>query len=341
MKSPHRKDTSPMTRPGPGGRPAVSRRAFIGNVALGLGGLLCPTFGQAETIRNEANKKAKVAIVQDPAVINRQKIDPAAAEAMVHRAVCLITGKEDRELAWKALFSPKEKVAIKVNTRYPPVISNSEIVQGVINGLKSAGIEENRIIIYDLTDEELKKAGFTLNDSGKGVRCHTTREYKEISKGTLQVKLSGILMDEVDAIVNVPAFRHHVKAGVTFSLKNHFGSVQNPKELHPENCIRAADLNGLDPIRKKTRLALVSAIRGQCNGGPGHQPWFTWNYAGLIGGIDSVAVDTVATEEIKAQREAKRIAGGIWPRITHIPRAGEMGLGVSDLGKIEVVRETV
>ncbi len=318
----------------------LSRRAFIGNVAAGLGGLLCPRTAWPETAGSDAGEKARVVIVQNSAVIRQGKINGEVAAEMVRKAVCLLTGKQDQTLAWKSLFSPKERVAIKVNTRHPPVISNRQVVNAILAGLESAGIAENRIIIYDLTDDELATAGYKLNESSKGVRCHSNREYREMKAGPVSVRLSRIVTDGADAIINVPAFRHHIVAGATVSMKNHLGSLQNPRALHRDNCLHVADLNGLDPIRKKTRLILVDAIRGQCNGGPSYQPLFAWAYAGVMASADTVAVDTVAVEELTSQRHKKGIEGAIEPTIRHIPRAAEMGIGIGDLKRIHVVRET-
>ncbi len=320
--------------------PALSRRAFLGGAALGFGGLLCPSFAIEEGKARAPNKKSRVVLVNNPAVIRSGKIDSETAEKMVERAVSLLTGKNDVTLAWKSLFSPKEKIAIKVNTRHPPVISNPEIVSAIVKGLKGAGVAENHITIYDLTADELVTAGYKLNESSKGVRCHSHRDYREMKAGPVPVWLSRILTDEVDAIINVPAFRHHVLAGITISMKNHLGSVRNARALHRDNCLYVADLNALDPIRNKTRLILVDAIRGQYNLGPHHMPFFVWEYAGLMAATDTVAVDAVAAEEMKSQRQKKGISGPVRPTIKHIPRAAEVGLGIADLKRINVVRET-
>lgn len=319
-------------------RSVLSRRAFLGNVALGVGGLLWPHRGWAGGLGGETDEKARVVIVRNPAVISEKKLNAEIAEEMVHRAVCLLTQKESRSLAWKALFSPKEKVAIKVNARHPPVAGNREIASAIVNGLKDAGVEENRIIIFDFLDEELTRLGYTLNDSSRGVRCYAIRECSEMKAGPVVVKLSKIITDEADAIINVPAFRHHGVAGMTVSMKNHLGSVRNPSDLHRENCLHVADLNALDPIRKKTRLIIADAVLGQYNGGPSYRPPFVWEYAGLIAGNDPVAVDTVAWHEIEAERHKRGIEGPIRPAVRHIPRAAEMGLGIGDLKKINVVR---
>lgn len=321
--------------------PVLSRRAFLGGAALGFGGLLCPSFATEEGKARAPGKKSRVVLVNNPAVIRSGKIDSETAEKMVERAVFLLSGKNDVTLAWKSLFSPKEKIAIKVNTRHPPVISNPQVVNAIVKGLKGAGVAENHITIYDLTADELATAGYKLNESSSGVRCHSHRDYREMKAGPVPVWLSRILTDEVDAIINVPAFRHHVLAGITISMKNHLGSVRNPRALHRDNCLYVADLNALDPIRKKTRLILVDAIRGQYNLGPHYMPFFVWEYAGLMAATDTVAVDAVAAEEMKSQRNQRELNGDIRPAIRHIPRAAEMSLGIGDLQQIDLIRGTV
>lgn len=315
-----------------------TRRAFLGNVAAGLGGLLCPKFALGEAGDAAMDAEARVVIVRDSAVINGGKVNAQVAGEMVHRAVCMLTGKTDREQAWKVLFSAKERVAIKMNTRHPPVGGNREVADAIVDGLKSAGVDENRIIIFDFLDHELTRQGFKLNDSSKGVRCYGIRECSELKAGPVTVQLSKILIEQADALINVPAFRHHGLAGITISMKNHLGTVRNPRSLHRDNCLHVADLNALDPIRKKTRLIIADAILGQYNGGPSYRPQFAWKYGGLIAGTDTVAVDTVGTQEILAQRHKRGIEGPIRPTPGHISRAAELGLGVGDLSKIEIVR---
>ncbi len=318
----------------------LSRRTFLGTVALGLGGLVSGKTSTADADSAPPEAKARVVIVRDPAVIKAGKVSADAAGEMVHRAVCMLTGKTDREQAWKVLFSAKERVAIKMNTRHPPVGGNREIADAIVDGLKSAGVDENRIIVYDFLDHELTRQGFTLNDSTKGLRCYGIRECSEVKAGPVQVMLSKIVIDEADAVINVPAFRHHGLAGITISMKNHLGTVRNPRDLHRDNCLHVADLNALDPIRKKTRLIIADAILGQYNGGPSYRPQFAWEYGGLIAGTDTVAVDTVGAEEILAQRHKRGMEGPIRPTAGHISRAAELGLGVGDLKKIRVVRWT-
>ena len=90
----------------------LSRRAFLGNVAVGVGGLFCADFAQGEVENSSTDARSRVVIVRNPAVIADNKVSGEAAGEMVHRAVCMLTGKTDREQAWKVLFSAKERVAM-------------------------------------------------------------------------------------------------------------------------------------------------------------------------------------------------------------------------------------
>lgn len=316
----------------------ISRRALLRNVALGVGGLLCPGVVSAASDA-AAEKKSRVVILRNPVVISGGKVNGTVAGEMVHRAVCLVTGKEDVASAWKLLFSPKETVALKMNTRHPPVGGNREIADAIVEGLKQAGIAENRIIIFDFLDHELVRSRYELNDSAKGVRCYAVRETREMKAGPVAVQLARIITDEADAIVNVPTLRHHNMAGVTISMKNHLGSMKNPRDLHRDNCMYVADLNALDPIRKKTRLIIADGILAQYDAGPSYRAQFAWQYAGIIAGTDTVAVDAVGAEEIRAEREKKGMPGPIRPEPRHLARAAELALGQNDLRNINVVRE--
>ena len=252
--------------------------------------------------------------------------------------MCELTGKSSSGDAWKALFSPKEKIAIKVNCLFPPVTPNPETVQVVVESLADAGFDPTRIIIFDRSNGDLTKCGFKINESSKGAKCYGTKDYVfPANLRGVDTKISKILADDVDALINMPVLKHHVIAGITASLKNHLGTVPNPGDLHPDNCSRLAELNALDPIKKKTRLIILDAARAQCDKGPGFSPAFFSSYSGMMASTDTVAIDTIAAREILAMRNKMGLQGPIRPPTSHIELAGNMGLGVSDPKQIEVV----
>ncbi|MFC1654646.1 DUF362 domain-containing protein, partial [Myxococcota bacterium] len=81
------------------------------------------------------------------------------------------------------------------------------------------------------------KCGFTIGPSVYGsdhAGAGYNDEFLEFTTGA--VKLSKILTDRIDHLINLPVLKNHTMAGVTLSLKNHFGSTTRPDSLHgPQN----------------------------------------------------------------------------------------------------------
>lgn len=315
----------------------LSRRQFLkGTVGTVVAASLAGTF--AEKALAEGAKKSRVILLQDPAYFKDRKVDGAVARKMVDRMICELTGKSSSGDAWKALFSPKEKIAIKVNCLFPPVTTNPETVQAVVASMADAGFDPTRIIIFDRSNHDLTKCGFTINESAKGAKCYGTKEYVYPAKARdVDTKLSSILVNDVDALINMPVLKHHGISGITASLKNHLGTVPNAGQLHPDNCSRLAELNALEPIKKKTRLILMDAARAQYDRGPGLSPQHMWSYSGMLASTDPIAMDVIAAKEILSKRNASGMEGPIRPPIKHIELGATLGLGVGDLNQIDAV----
>jgi uncharacterized protein (DUF362 family) len=47
--------------------------------------------------------------------------------------------------------------------------------------------------------------------------------------------LSKILTRMCTYLVNVPVLKDHGKVGITLSLKNHYGTIDNPMDCHPNH----------------------------------------------------------------------------------------------------------
>lgn len=316
----------------------ISRRAFLkGTVGTVVGASLAGRLiGQVTAA--EA-KKSRVVLTRDPNYFKNRRVDSSVAREMVDRIMCELAGKSSASDAWKSLFSPKEKIAIKVNCLYPPVTTNPETVQVVVDSMADAGFDPTRIVIFDRSNGDLTKCGFKINESSRGAKCYGTKEYVYPAKARdVETKLSKILVDEVDALINMPVLKHHVIPGITASLKNHLGTIPNAGELHPDNCSRLAELNALDPIKKKTRLIIMDAARAQYDRGPSFSPMHMWSYSGMMASTDTVAIDVISAKEILTKRNASGMPGPIRPSVKHIELSAKMGLGIADLEQIELVK---
>jgi uncharacterized protein (DUF362 family) len=109
-----------------------------------------------------------------------------------------------------------------------------------------------------------------------------------------------------DAIINLPILKDHGITGTTAALKNFYGAIHNPNKYHPNGGDPyIADVNMLEPLRRKVRLHICDAITAQCEGGPSFNPRWQWAYNGLLVSRDPVALDHTAWQVLERQRAEK------------------------------------
>ena len=124
-------------------------------------------------------------------------------------------------------------------------------------------------------------------------------------------------------------------------MKNLYGVVHNPNKLHAEGCTPfVPHLAACPLVRDKLRLTVVDGTTGQCHGGPGYAPAWSWPYQGFLASTDPVALDAVGWGVIEERRKEKGLptlaSEGREPR--YIAAAAKLGLGVADEKRIDVVR---
>ncbi|MFC1724842.1 DUF362 domain-containing protein [candidate division KSB1 bacterium] len=146
----------------------INRREFIkGTAAAGAGLILNPLAGLGGIPENDS----RVIAVASDNVLTGEKYNPDAVHRMFGSGLKEMTGENSLENAWSSMFNPDDVVGIKINCVGSPKISTSVTsVNEVIEGLKSAGVKENNIIVWGRTDMEVRRAGFDLNRGTKGVR---------------------------------------------------------------------------------------------------------------------------------------------------------------------------
>jgi uncharacterized protein (DUF362 family) len=293
-----------------------SRREFIKkSIGMGLGiygvkRFSFPIIGTAEA----KSHNARVVVVRDEDVIDDNfKLDQNVIRRMLDDAVKKLAGTKSASAAWKEYFQSDDIVGIKVNTlsgRW--MSSHPELVAAIVDGLRSAGVKEKNIIIWDKDDRELAEAGFRINKKSLyEARCFGTNAVGYESDltiyGSIGSRLSKIV-HRCTAFVNVPVLKHHSMAGVTLSLKNWFGSINNPNKYHFDvnNDNYIPDLNSMlfsaSGLGKRQPLIVCDGIMSQYDRGPGYRPNKTWNYSGLIVSTDPVALDRIGTRIIESKR---------------------------------------
>jgi len=149
----------------------TTRREFMKQSAVLAGGMVFS--GSAGLIPSglEGAPKSRVVSVAAEDMLIDGKYNPEAVSRAFAAGMKELTGQKTAENAWSSLFSPDDVVGIKINCIGAPRISSSlESINAAVAGLKSAGVKENNIIIWDRNDREFQRTGLAINKSPTGVR---------------------------------------------------------------------------------------------------------------------------------------------------------------------------
>ncbi|MCP4606196.1 MAG: DUF362 domain-containing protein [Proteobacteria bacterium] len=288
-----------------------------------------------------------VASRSDSKVFATHGHNASRVRALVHRAVADLAGVKDMREAFRALFKPNDVVAIKVNCLAGPGMSSSvSVVDALVAGLRSVGIENKNIIIWERTSAELRKAGFETNRySDTRPRCLGNDEAgfnREIEfSGEVGSLFTNILARRTTALINVPVLKDHDLSGVGCGMKNMYGAIHNPNRYHENNCDPyVADVSAHSYIKDKLRLVLADALTAQYQGGPARMAQHQWRPAEILAATDPVALDRVAQKLIDEQRKKHGMAS--LEESKRPPKwlatANKQGLGEHRLKKIRIIK---
>jgi len=337
-----------VRRVGPNREMVIDRRRFLRASAAGIaataGGVLLPS------LPARAAGASRVAFYRHSGLPNQDEATRAATvKALVGSAVQVATGQGTPERAWRSLFSADDMVAIKVNCMAGMLSPSLDVVNAIVEGLKGAGVDPDKITIYDKEDRDLEAAGYTLNDKPPGPLVQGTVGgpnapgycARFTTRGDTTFRLSNIVAERTTAIVNVPVVKDHIFAGMTGALKNHFGTIHNPEDFHYiTGCSPAvADVNCAADLRAKQRLIVGDALRVQYEGGPSYQANAVYEYWGVFAGTDPVAVDSqllVLLDTLRRQHGLKPLSETDRP-VRYLEPAAEKELGTLDPNQIELI----
>jgi uncharacterized protein (DUF362 family) len=285
-----------------------------------------------------ATAQSRVVLVRHSLVWPGDAPDPAIVLQMLDEGLRTLTSAPDALTIWRALFDVEERVLLKVNCIAYGGPTHPAVTYAVAQRLQDAGLRAEQILIFDRTSRELSAAGYTLNEAEAGVRCHGSR-----GEGTEVVLSQGRVrffqeLDTCDALINLPIPKQHGTAGVSISLKNHYGSVNNPGSLHGNRCDPAiAELNAQPTIRDKTRLVVASAL--------GVSP-SDWNQPerenALLLSFDPVALDSVARDIlVRHRQEQGQGAGSLVEGARHLHTAQSLEVGAMEPHLIDLQEVTL
>jgi uncharacterized protein (DUF362 family) len=331
-----------------------SRRDFLKGAAtgaivlgaessLGLKGMLD---------QQDEPKKSKVVIARDPALHGPDgKLDEKRVGDLLDRAIASYTGRKRPVDAWKQIVlegGGKDKViGLKTNGLGGKGISTHAVLAfAIAERLQQAGVKPGNILIWDRNARDLQACGFTINTDPSRVRCFGSDvagfEDKVETWGSSHARFSRLLTRECAMVINLPILKDHSMSGVTFAMKNMYGVVERPQDLHAGGCNPGvADLNAFPVVQKKIKLTIGDAMTSVYEGGPGFRPEHLWQPNALIVGEDRVAIDHVAwgiLEKKRAEVGLKTFeAAGRPPRYIATAADAAHALGVNDPRHINLI----
>lgn len=292
-------------------------------------------------------KNAQVILVRDSGVFDGNSIEQSVVNRMIETGVMKLLGMPDAESAWKQLFQPTDIVGLKVNCLGGRGLSSHpEVAAAIVEGVKSAGISEENIVIWERSNRDLKRAGFEINTGKSGVKCFGTDalvngyETEPSVAGQVGSLFSTILSRHCAAIVNVPVLKDHDIAGVSIGLKNFYGAIHNPNKYHHNNCNPyIADLNTHPYIKDKRRLTVCDALTAQYHGGPSFKPQWAWQFGVILMSLDPVALDAVGADILEKKRleQGMKSFREVNRHPEYIHTAATYKLGIDDLSRIDII----
>ncbi|MGB8011627.1 MAG: DUF362 domain-containing protein [Terriglobales bacterium] len=290
-----------------------SRRDFLkkcltGTAVLGASGKM----GLLALAEQEAAiTKSKVVVARDAMLRGAgTTVDSQRMLSLLDRAMQSLFDRDNPIEPWKKLIRPGETVGLKVNALGGRGFCSSPLVEAICERLQEAGIKASDIVVWDRDSDELEHAGFHVATGGNRVQCFGTDrvDYERdlVMHGSVGSRLSKILTQRCNVLINVPVLKDHDGAGVTIALKNMYGVIHNPNKYHPNGCNPyIADLNMLPEIRSKIRLTICDATTASFEGGPGYKPQYTWKNNSLLVSQDPVALDYTGWQIIERKRAEK------------------------------------
>lgn len=330
----------------------ISRREFLKVFGAGAAGAIVNPRLQLPG-SDRGPRASTVVQCYDVQATSGSTINQAVVQVMMDESIKALTGIADVGEAWKSVFpgvTSSSVIGIKVNCLFT-LCTHPRFANCIASGLTrmmfgGSPLDPYNVIIWENSEGNMTgNGGYTINYNTPGqVRCFGT-DHAGVGYDTLTFNVAGvtshpsrILSQITDYLVNAAVLKDHSMSKVTFSLKNNYGSVNNPGSLHNTECnpyIPAVNQQIRDVLTptNRQRIYIVDALFGVYTGGPGGSPNF--NPKKLVMSLDPVACDKHCQNIVNAERQAHGLS---LLDAAHINTAAQppYSLGTTDISLIEI-----
>ncbi len=273
-------------------------------------------------------------------------VDQQVVDQMMAKGMTTLTNTSSVEDAWRTLlpgYQPGDAIAIKLNFNNTiwencnqesgQINALPQPVNAVIAGLKSIGVDEKDIWLFDGVNRIIPQyfvAGIDYPNVRYFDRCHEPVTYDSQAESAFvafhppngvqmptRQKIADLLL-QARYLINMPILKSHGCSSITLGFKNHLGSIDNPGGLHSHIFLVSACGGGFTPqysplvdlflnpnIRDKTILTIGDGLFG----GKGSEDTFpsSWSTFGgtvpnsLFFSTDPVAIDSVMADFLRGE----------------------------------------
>lgn len=306
-----------------------------------------------------------VFIAHDPLATDAFEPRANVVQQMVNACVTKLTGKPDVATAWLSLVSTQDVVGIKVFSEPGPNSgTRPAVAAAVVNGLLTAGLPHDHIVIWDKRQSDLRLAGYFKLASKLGVRVGGSQEsgydptvfYDTPLLGNLvwgdlefgkkgdgvgrKSFVSTLLTHEITKIINITPLMNHNLVGVCGNLYSlAMGSVDNTARFESDaNRLAKAvpEIYALPALSDHVVLNITDALICQYEG----EERSLLHYSTVLNEVrfsrDPVALDVLSIDELKRQRRIAKVLP-VGTNMALYENASLLELGVSDTNRIEVI----
>ena len=331
-------------------------------------GLICSALALHASDSDSATPwVGRILIVDNPAATTTFVAQPAPVREMVKAGVTAFTGKDSEESAWLSLVSTNDKIGIKVHSSAGASGTRLPVVEAVIQGLLSAGISSNQIVVWDRRLSDLRQSRFFDLAERLGVRIAGALEAGYDDKQFYETALLGrlvygdrefgkkgddigrrsyvstLIVSNMTKIISiVPLLNHNVVGTVGHLHGMAMGSVDNVLrfELDPDRLGGAVpEIYALEPIVDHVVLNITDALISQYQGEEKSLLHYSTAMNELWFSKDPVALDVLAIRELSRQRKEAE-APPLRANMDIFTNAAVLDLGVAEPQKFRIERLT-
>lgn len=290
------------------------------------------TLASQELSLHPLRPKSRMAVVRAPHLVSNSKPNLSYLKEALAFLLQGITERPTAIEAWRALLPQTGLIAIKMNRSGQDALGTSTAMAiALYESLLEADVDHERLLFIEGPQG--------IETSLQTRPFQAVFEEKPRSFGSGEDHFLRVVQD-VEAIINVPFLKTHHLAGISVCLKNiAYGFIRHPARFHANACSPyISDIFALPEIREKVKVCIVDALRPVYDGGPDPRNGLVADAGLLMGSVDPVACDAVALTYINEIRQSKGLEAVVREpgALPYLRAAHEKGLGIALLQGIHV-----